>query len=60
MGVDNIGLMIPTLPNKPGQDEASPSQQKVEETSSSAAILYDDLVQYEHDQDAATTLDNAL
>jgi hypothetical protein len=48
MGVDNVGLMIPTLPNKDETKEETSQQIEVYQDNSSS-VLYDDMIQYEND-----------
>jgi hypothetical protein len=48
MGVDNVGLMIPTLPNKVEPKEETSQQIEVYQDNSSS-VLYDDMIQYDND-----------
>lgn len=48
MGVDNVGLMIPTLPNKDETKEETSQQIEVYQDNSSS-VLYDDMIQYDND-----------
>jgi hypothetical protein len=43
MGVDNVGLMIPTLPNKDETKQETSQQIEVYQDNSSS-VLYDDMI----------------
>ena len=48
MGVDNVGLLIPTLPNKDEKNQETSQQIEVYQDNSSS-VLYDDMIQYDNE-----------